>query len=200
MKKILSLILAICLSLSVIGCSSSDKPESAVTDYFKAIKEGNSENLQAAVQYTDDFKPNNDIFAEETFKDVFKENGKIIKYKINGSTVNNDEATVKVNCTYGDASEVMGTAMKAYIQKALSAAFSEDKPSDAEMKKILTDEIQAAIKSNPLKEVTKDIEVKCKKTDGEWKVVADENSVNLITANIYDMFKDLSESADNAEN
>ncbi|MHB8061536.1 MAG: hypothetical protein ACYDG2_02700, partial [Ruminiclostridium sp.] len=128
MKRILSFILMICLSLSVVGCFSGDKPELAVDNYFNAIKECNSENLKSSVQYTDDFKPDADIFADATFKDIFKENGKVIKYKINGATVNNDEAKVKVICTYGDASEVVGVAMKAYMEKALSAAFSEKKP------------------------------------------------------------------------
>ena len=200
MKKILSLILVICLSLYVAGCTSGDKPESAVDNYFNAIKECNSENLKSSLQYTDDSKQNDDIFADETFKDIFKESGKIIKYKINGATVNNDEAKVKVNCTYGDASEVVGVAMKAYIQKAMSAALSGSKPSDAEIKKILTDEMQAAIKGNPLKTVTKDIEINCKKIDGKWKIISDENSINVATANIYDMFKDISKGTDSKEN
>lgn len=198
-KKFLSFILVLCFSLYVAGCSSGAKPESAVDNYFKAIKECNSENLKSSVQYTDDFKSDTDIFANETFKDLFKENGKVIKYKINGATVDNDEAKVKVNCTYGDASEVIGAAMKAYLQKALSATFSEEKPSDAEIQNILTEEVQTAIKSNPLKTVTKDIEVNCKKVDGEWKVVADENSVNIMSANIYDMVKDMDKSVDSKE-
>ncbi len=199
MRKILSYILVMCLSLSVVGCSSGDKPETAVDDYFKAIKECNSENLKAAVEYTEDFKPDTDIFANETFKDIFKENGKVIKYKINDITVNNDEAKVKVNCTYGDATEVLQTAMKAYMGKALAAALSEQKPSEAELKKILEDEIQTAVKSTSLKEVEKDIEVNCKKADGKWKVISDESSINIITASVYNMFKDISKTIDGKE-
>lgn len=199
MRKIFSYILVMCLSLSVVGCSSGDKPETAVDDYFKAIKECNSEKLKSAVEYTEDFKPDTDIFANETFKDIFKENGKVIKYKINDITVNDDEAKVKVNCTYGDATEVLQTAMKAYMGKALTAALSEQKPSEAELKKILEDEIQTAVKSTSLKEVEKDIEVNCKKVDGKWKVISDESSINIITASVYNMFKDISKTIDGKE-
>ncbi len=196
MKKIVSFIVMLCLSLLVVSCTSGDKPESSVDNYFKAIKECNSEALNSAVEYTDDFKSDTDIFADETFKELFKENSKVIKYKINSTTINNDEAKVTVNCTYGDGSEVIGAALKSYMGKALGAAFSEEKPSEAETNKLFVDEIQAAVKSTPLKTVTKDIEVKCKKVDGKWKVLVDENTVNIISANIYDMFKNIAKSAD----
>ena len=198
-KRILSLILLICIGLTVAGCTSGDKPESSVDNYFKAIKECNSENLKSSVQFAGDFKSDTDIFADESFKDLFIENGKVIKYKINGTTINNDDAKVMVNCTYGDASEIIGIAMNAYLKKALSTAFSDKKSSKEESTKILSEEIQAAIKSNPLKTVTKDIEVNCKRVDGKWKVVADENSVSIMTANIYDMFKNMAQGLNNKE-
>jgi hypothetical protein len=199
LKRIISFILAMCIGFAFTGCSSGNKPETAVDNYFKAVKECNSENLKATVQYTDEVKSENDFFADKTFSELYKKNGSMIKYKINSSTVNGDEAKVKVNCTYGDATELFQAAMGAYMKKAMETAFSEKKPSQEDMQKMLTDEIQAASKSTPLKPVTKDIEINCKKTDDKWKVVVDQNSINIMSANIYDTVKKMTESLNGQE-
>lgn len=195
MKKIGIFLLAICLCFSVYGCSAESKPQSAVDKFFKALKACNSADLKATLQSSEGAKDTSeDIFADDTYKEVFKKNAKIIKYKINSTTINGDSAVVKVNCTYGDASEVMGIALKAYMQKALSTVFSSEQTSSEDTNKMLNEEIESALKNTSLKTVTKDLEITCSKVDGKWLVVGDENVANIMVANMYAVLNDMASS------
>ncbi len=195
MKKITIFLVAVCLCFSVSGCSTGAKPQSVVNKFFKAVKDCNSEDLKSTVHSAEGDKVvDGDMFADDTYKEIFKENAKMIKYKINSTTINGDSAVLKVDCTYGDASEVFGIALKSYMQKALSTAFSSNKTSEDETQKILSEEIQAAVKSTPLKTVTKEIDITCNKVDGKWLIASDDNLANIILANMYTVFSDMANS------
>lgn len=189
-SRLLVVITLLCFSL--VGCSSSAKPQSSVDTMFKAIKECNYEKL-SKVLYTDgdEKKSDKDMYEDKTFEDIFKENGKLVQYKITDTQINGEEATIKVDCTYGDALEIFGTAFQSYVKKAMTAALASQKQTEEESKKMLDVEIKEAQKNIKLKTTTSNFEIKCKKVDGKWLVVSDENIANVMSANIVKGFSDL---------
>lgn len=191
MKKIWTLVLVITLALGITGCGG-ESPEQAVKNTLDAIKAGDVENASKYVDYDklqnvdkNALDSKDEKKSEEMAKMIFKS----IQYKVLESSEDGNTATVKTEITNLD----MGNVMTDFISQLLPLAFSGLSKEQMDEK---SEEIFVSLISKESKTVTKTVELKLSKKDGDWKIensdeFSDAVSGGLITYsnNMKDLFE-----------
>lgn len=200
MKRITAFILAIVMAISLIGCSSQ-KPETVVEDYCKAIQAFDMEKAAACMQ--------NDEEALKEFEEMrrelkgeedtygrlllyLKECASKMTYTIGEVKTEGDNATVAVFFTYTDVSPIVTSVVGEYIVQALVLAFSG--ADEAQLEELLVNIFKEKVETIEPGTASADVTFNCVKVDGKWKIAAfsDESSeamTNIVTANMVKAFE-----------
>ena len=200
MKKITAFILAIVMVFSLIGCSSQ-KPETVVEDYCKAIQAFDMEKAATCMQNgEEDLKEFEEMRRElEGEEDTYgrlllylKECASKMTYTIGEVKTEGDSATVAVSFTYTDASPIVTSVVGEYIVQGLALALSG--ADEAQMEELLVNIFKEKVKTIEPGTASADVTFNCVKVDGKWKIAAfsDESSkamTNIVTANIVKAFE-----------
>lgn len=200
MKKILAIGLILALVLAMTGCGS--KPETAVDNFFAAVKSFDSEGMSKALApaATDNLGLASDYVNETVdpiaapFVDYLKDNAKKITYEVTGTKVDGDEATVTVKCKYVDGSSLFNKIVEALFPKIMAAALSGKELTEEDMTQmgveVLNENIAAATETF----TEKTIDIPCVKIDGTWyvKLVGPE-LVDVISCNLFTAAKGLAD-------
>lgn len=183
-KKLLLPALAIITALMLTACGSSG-PEKTVDNFMKSYKDLNLEEGKkyVATELEEDYKnkideegdgltPEDLASAEgfQEFKDSFKKLTKQMKYKVTDTKVDGDNAEIKVDFTYADASEPIMTSASEMFGQLMGLAFSGQEMTEEEAAEKMT-----AILFNTVTGNLKDFKAETKNSSGVIKLAKEEN-------------------------
>lgn len=200
MKRITAFALAIVMAISLIGCSSQ-KPETVVEDYCKAIQAFDMEKAAACMQNGEEalkefeemqreLKGEEDTYGRLLL--YLKECASKMTYTIGEVKTEGDNATVAVFFTYTDVSPIVTSVVGEYIVQALVLAFSG--ADEAQLEELLVNIFKEKVETIEPGTASADVTFNCVKVDGKWKIAAfsDESSeamTNIVTANMVKAFE-----------
>lgn len=192
MKRILALVLALVMALSLTGCSGEvDKAEAAVKNFFEACKDGNIEEAQKYLVIEEKSEAEEDA-------EVYDMAALVIK-KLDYSIVSSeqvDENTVIVTASViaPDMKVAVGEFFQQALSFAFSNAFSENPLSDEEVQAEMMNMFVEAISKEDLGTVTNEAAISVVKTDDGWKIDADEAFADAVTGGMLTAFEEISAS------
>ncbi|WP_206460371.1 DUF4878 domain-containing protein [Anaerovorax sp. IOR16] len=199
MKKIITILLAIIMCLSVVSCRNEPSPSDVVNSYMKALKENDTTTISKiysgdteAASFLDVAGVDTESYSEE-FVTTLKEKLLSFEYTLSNEKVDGDTATVDVTIKTYNFGETFKAAVADYFQKALSMIFSD--VSDEEM-----DELMESTVIEHLNNATFDYEktavIKLTKTDEGWKIDDFEDNadiINALTGGLIDFVTEMSD-------
>lgn len=204
MKKSLIIALAVVLAIGLAGCGT--KPETAIDNFFGAVKNFDSESMTKALAPStsgdtkelgsmDEYLKSTDDPMSAPFVDYLKGNAKKITYEITNTKVNGDAATVTVKCKYVDGTQLFDKIIQDLFAKALSSAFSGKEMTQEEMTKMGADLLKQDIASVKETFVEKTVDIDCVKVDGTWYVKeVNDDLADVVTCNLLTAAKNLADS------
>ncbi len=197
MKKIISIVLALSLALSLVGCSAS-KPDTVVTTFCDAIKAYDFEKAYACMKESDgDLDEQTEKYDNTLLESSMKEWASEITYKLGEPEVDDENATILVSFTYVDATLIIASTVTEYLSQLVDSKYSdEDDAADVQEEDLFTSILREKIESEMTGTVTVDVTFNCVKVDGEWKIdsFSDEDGEkikNILTNNIDDYFSEM---------
>ena len=186
MKKVLAVVLALVLVLSLGACGKSNGPEGTVEGFCAAMK---SFDLNKLAEYTKGGIADLDLDMSEipdAFVSLLKTWAKDLKYKVGKAEVNGNDATVSVDFTYTDAAPIFSAALKDYLTKAISQAISGDMSEEA-MTKLFIECIESARKSTKAESKQLTVPFYLEQVDGKWLVKdTAEDLAKILLSNLMD--------------
>ena len=194
MKKTLIIGLILTLILSLTGCGS--KPETAVDNFFGAVKTFDSVAMTKALapSATDNLGLTSEYLKKSTdpiaapFIDYLKGNAAKITYNVTGTKVDGDKATVTVKCKYVDGSGLYGKIIQELFTKLMTSALSGQQLTQEQMTQLGVDLLNQNLATATETFTEKTLDIQCVKVDNTWYVstvgpeLADVVSSNLYTA------------------
>lgn len=196
MKKMLSLLLALTMMLSLAACGGSmPNPENTVKEAMSAVNPFDAEKVNL---YWGDGALN----AEETdaataqYVSMLFEN---MTYEITGSEVTDNTATVDVSITNTDMGTAMNDVMTTYFTEMLSAAFSGTEMSEDEMTNRLMELIGETIVSDEYETVTTDVELGLTYENKTWTITSGQDeAIDAMMGNITTYFENMETELENS--
>ncbi|KGG81090.1 hypothetical protein Y919_02745 [Caloranaerobacter azorensis H53214] len=192
MKKLLSFLLILTLSVTMSACSGP-KPENTVKSFLDSYKNG---NITEAIKYVEgnenfniekikkDFEVNQNDKTTQAFLKAFSK----LEYKIINSKVENNTAVVETEITVPNLGKVIAELMKEAFTLALSSAFS-DNNNQSDMDSMMETMLLDKINSEDIPMVKKVVNINLVKQDNSWVIKADEEFANAITGNLLEISK-----------
>ena len=201
MKKIVVLILAISLCLTLASCGSSQPtPTDVVNTYLAAIKSDDTETISKvyAGETSDaDFEmADSDAYGDDLSKNL-EEKFLSFDYEVKDETIDGDKATLKVLVKTYDFGDIFSQTLEEYINQAFSNLFSDisEEELDSMMEEIMAEKLNAT---------AKDYEntgtVNLTKTEDGWiidKFADDSDFINALTGGLMDYANKLNDSFGN---
>ncbi|WP_427339579.1 DUF4878 domain-containing protein [Caloranaerobacter sp. DY30410] len=192
MKKLLSFLLILTLSITMSACSGP-KPENTVKSFLDSYKNG---NITEAIKYVEgnedfniekikkDFEANQNDKTTQAFLKAFSK----LEYKIINSKVENNTAVVETEITVPNLGKVIAELMKEAFTLALSSAFS-DNNNQSDMDSMMETMLFDKINSEDIPMVKKIVNINLVKQDNSWVIKANEEFINAITGNLLEISK-----------
>ncbi len=195
MKRIVPIILALALVLSLAGCSGKKAgPDAAVTAFCGAIQAFDFEKAADCMEHgVEDWETLYDGQQLEEELDsepavtYLKECAAKMTYELGEVKEDGESATVPVTFTYVDAQPVFNAVLDEYIAQAFALAMTD--ADDAEIDALFDSVFEEQAQSVETNTASVDMDFKCVRVDGEWKIAAfsedDERLINdLVTGNM----------------
>lgn len=195
MKKIISYLLLIMMSISLGACGSS-KPsaKSTVEQYLSAAKKLDGKTMSKLVipSNTEDAEIMENLTLEDDdsyskfFEKFFKDNANKMTYSILESKENGDEATVSVESKYIDGGPLIAATMGEAITKMIGIAFEGKEPSEEEINEMFSDILKEQEAKNEPTFKTQTVNVNLKKQDEKWYITeVNDQLKDVITLGFY---------------
>lgn len=196
MKKILSLVLALVMTLSLASCGAEPKPDGVVTDFCNAMQKFDLVTMSALMDGADEVTEEELAEMEEEIptemREYFTTQAGKMTYSITGSEVVEDTATVTVVFKYSDITPIMGVVLGEYIQQAFAMAFTG--ASDEAMEDLLYSIFNEKVKTVDATTAETTVDFSCVKTEEGWAITeAGEDAMHVLTCNMaaaFDAFSD----------
>lgn len=173
MKRLLAVILALALGLSLAACGNSaskNTPEGVITGFCDCLKTLDLKKMQ---DYLKDPASESELGMDEVpsgFMDILKGWAKDLKYKVGKAETDGDKSKVTVDFTYTDATDIFKAALSGYISKAMAEALAGRELSEEKMTSLLLDCIKEAQKNTEAKTADVSMDFRLEKVDGNWKI------------------------------
>ena len=202
MRKFVSLLVV--GMLFVVGCSTSPKPESTVSNFIEAGKKFDLVQMATMInpsssgskeKITDLTKEDSENKFQKYFLDYLKENAAKITYTVKGSKIENDKATVSVNFKYVNGGLLLKATIGEVFSKAISLAFSGVELSDEETGQMFVDAMkkQKGVTTESFKE--KMVDIKLVKVDKKWYIdEPNEELLDVLMSDFISVGKEISTS------
>ena len=188
MKKVISLMLALVLALSLTACGGKAGPEGVVGQFCKGLQELDE---KAIAQCFD-----SDDAVTQKIMDFMKSCAGQLKYQVGEAAVDGDTATVPVEFTYVNAGSLMTEILTEYISEAWSLALSgaDDEKLAAAFEEVFDEKTTGA----DFPTLTATLTIPCVQTSDGWKISSSaDNSeelsdqlLDILTSNIYGALED----------
>lgn len=176
MKKILCLLLAAVMAVSLISCGSSDA-KSELERTLKAVKAGNIEYFE-----------NSEEELSEEDAEYYQLMIKNFDYKILSCEENEagDAASAEVKFTNTDMKAVMTDFMSQALQLSMKNAFGDNPKSDDQLQKEIEQIFVDLLKSDDYQKVETTVTVKLTKEEDGWAIDFDDTVIDAILGGIDD--------------
>lgn len=189
-KKILSLALALAMTLSLAACSGRASAESVVKKAMDAVNPFNAEQV---VAYWGDASMSNDVLNEEDAELIaalFED----MTYEIVSSEETDESATVTVKVTNTDMTAVMGGVLEEYLPAALAAAFdtSAEAMSEEELAQLFNDTMKKHLDSTDYETVENEATLTLTPTEDSWTITGGtEEALNAMMGGLTSALEEL---------
>ncbi len=192
MKKFFSLMLALIMAFSLVGCGAKEEvPDTVVKAFCEGMKKFDAEAMKTCVVDGSEVNMEDVSLDEETPPEISEYLVKLaseITYNITNSNVEGDAGTVTVQFSHADITPVMTAVMGEYITQAFAMAFAG--ASDEAMDALFTNLFKEKIESTETITAEKTIEFPCIKTDSGWKISeVPDDVVHVLTCNMATAFE-----------
>lgn len=189
----------ILIVFAAVGCADSNSPEKTVIDFIGAMKELDVASMVSKVDPANsnsnvDFS--NLIDEEDQFQKYFleyiKSNAKRISYEIEETSIDGDDAVVRVKFKYIDGSGLVRVTFGEFMQEAISLAFSGVEVTDEMYSEIFIAKMQEAKELVDESFVEKTLDINCVKVDNQWMIedISDE-LVDVVTSNFVTVMQEI---------
>ena len=202
MKKVISLMLALVLALSLTACGGKTGPEGVVGQFCKGLQELDEKAIAQCFENGDDLElseledVDSDDAVAQKIMDFMKSCAGRLKYQVGEATVDGDTATVPVEFTYVNAGSLMTEILTEYISQAWSLALSgaDDEKLAAAFEEVFDEKTTGA----DFPTLTATLTIPCVQTSDGWKISSSaDNSedlsaqlLDILTSNIYGALED----------
>ena len=198
MKKVISLMLALVLALSLTACGGkASGPEGVVSQFCKGLQELDEKAIAQCFENGDDLElsdledVDSDDAVAQKIMDFMKSCAGRLKYQVGEATVDGDTATVPVEFTYVNAGSLMKDILTEYISQAWSLALSgaDDEKLAAAFEEVFDEKTTGA----DFPTLTATLTIPSVQTSDGWKISssADDSEdlsaqlLDILTSNIY---------------
>lgn len=193
MKKIISLVCAMVLIASLVGCGAQAKPDTVVTTFCDAMKAYDRETMSSCVTSGGEDLTEETEAEDELTNQIFnylKTCTSKMTYSIENSEVNEDKGTVTVKFKYVDASPVVAAAFGEYIQQALAMAFSG--ADEDTMSQFFVSIFNEKKDSTDTGTAESTLVFSCTKTDEGWKIDSlPDGAESILLSNVDKAFESM---------
>lgn len=193
MKKILCLILVFVLLFSLASCGSG--PSATVKKLCEGLRSYDFDKIEECVETVHEGSNLRSLESDPTtskLMEYFKKWASGITYKIGDTNINGDSATVKVDFKYGDASDIMTSALGGLMKKALELAMKGETPSEDDVINMLLECIDEAEKTTKLGEKEATVTFELVKQGSDWKVTGpNQELLPIFTSHALDAMRNL---------
>lgn len=202
MKKVISLMLALVLALSLTACGGKAGPEGVVDQFCKGLQKLDEKAIAQCFENGDDLElsdledVDSDDAVTQKIMDFMKSCAGRLKYQVGEATVDGDTATVPVEFTYVNAGSLMTEILTEYISEAWSLALSgaDDEKLAAAFEEVFDEKTTEA----DFPTLTATLTIPCVQTSDGWKISSSaDNSeelsdqlLDILTSNIYGALED----------
>ena len=207
MKKILAILLSLCMAISLAGCGGAESPSKVTDRFFKAIKDKDVETISKLyegddIDLSEIGEELSDLSDEDTSLMDKEVQSRLIDmmfdfdYEIGDEEIDGDNAVVKVKMTSYALGDVMSAFYTDFMAWALENLFSNVSEAETTEKasEILIEKLDEAEKT-----YTEEIEVKLVKKDNEW-IVSEDTDVtgllNVMTGNLAGTIENIANALD----
>ena len=203
MKKLVSIVMAIALGVSLAGCGGRASAESVVEDAIQAFQNADAEAIER--YWGDrDFSSSKGTAEEDAYtQQLLEQLAENLSYQITESTENENAgtATVTVEFTNIDMSAVLAEWMGEIFSQALGYAFlpAEQQPSEEELSTMSMEILNSIMEEHTDDKVTNTVDVSLNLVDNAWKIDPSDTVVNAMMGGLMDSFSLLDESFDTAD-
>lgn len=195
MKKIISLVCAMVLIVSLVGCGPQAKPDTVVTTFCDAMKAYDRETMSSCVASGgEDLTEETETKAEDELTNQIFDYLKIctskMTYSIQNSKVNEDKGTVTVKFKYVDVSPMVTAALGEYMQQALVMAFSgADEDTMSQLFVSIFDKKKDSMDTGTAEST---LDFSCTKTDEGWKIDSvPDGAESILLSNVDKAFESM---------
>ena len=203
MKKILGVLLAVSMCISLVACGSSrDSAETVVDNAIKAFQSADQDQTQQYwgdtnfTETSDELTSEDEAYSQELIEKIAGG----LTYTIVGSSEdeNTGTATVTVEFTNID----MGAVMSDWIADMMSTAFGyaflpeDQQPSDEELNQIYMDSLKEVIDNHKDDTVTNTVDISLSLIDEEWKINTTDDVVNAMVGGMMDFADSVNETSE----
>lgn len=218
-KKISGFLAAIVLAAMLPGCGEQ-KPSEPVENVMKHMRNNEISEISQYL-YTDSSEgaETNEVQEDSSISDsqleilwdalteCVEQNAQYIRYEIVDSTVDGDDATVKLEVTYKNAGPLIKWAFNDLINQSVASVFSSTLIGGGEMDNddwmaIFMASFEKAKENAAIIDKTETLEIHCKNVDKEWKICNSEVLRNIYYCNMPNALESMfaeSEDAEDAE-
>ena len=203
MKKILGVLLAVSMGISLVACGSSrDSAETVVDNAIKAFQSADQDQTQQYwgdtnfTETSDGLTSEDEAYSQELIEKIAGG----LTYTIAGSSEdeNTGTATVTVEFTNID----MGAVMSDWIADMMSTVFGyaflpeDQQPSDEELNQIYMDSLKEVIDNHKDDTVTNTVDISLSLIDEEWKINTTDDVVNAMVGGMMDFADSVNETSE----
>ena len=203
MKKILGVLLAVSMCISLVACGSSrDSAETVVDNAIKAFQSADQDQTQQYwgdtnfTETSDELTSEDEAYSQELIEKIAGG----LTYTITGSSEdeNTGTATVTVEFTNID----MGAVMSDWIADMMSTVFGyaflpeDQQPSDEELNQMYMDSLKEVIDNHKDDTVTNTVDVSLSLVDEEWKINTTDDVVNAMVGGMMDFADSVDETSE----
>ncbi|MBQ8541436.1 MAG: DUF4878 domain-containing protein [Clostridia bacterium] len=191
MKKILALVLALAMTLSLAGCGAVGKAEATVKNFFEACKAGNLEDAQKYLVIEEEAETEDNAEVYDMAALVLE---KLDYSLVSSEQIDENTVTVTASVTAPDMKVAVGEFFQQALAFAFSNAFSEAPLSDEEAQAEMMNMFIEAMSKEDLGLVTNEAAISVVKTEEGWKIDADEDFADAVTGGMLSALEELSSS------
>lgn len=203
MKKLMCMVLALALMVSLSGCSSRASAESVVEDAIQAFQSADVDAIRQSWGNTD-LASSEDSAEEDAYtQQLLEPIASGLTYQITDSTedAKAGTATVTVEFTSIDMNAVFSEWMGELVSQALGYAFlpADQQPSEEELSELSIETFCDVVENHTDDKVTNTVDIPLSLVENEWKIDTSDEVLDAMTGGMITTFTSLDDTLNGAE-
>lgn len=205
MKRITSLILALCLVLALCSCKEIEKSQEVVNNFFTALQNSDQDTIKTYIVNNSEetsseeetINDNGEAYTDWSFADHFTKAFTKITYNIISAEQDAEDKN-RVNVTVDVTSVDMGTLFGEAMSEAINASFANIFSSgedNIDVSAIANDYFAKSLEKEDLPYTTKTVSIPVVKTKDGMKIETNEDLGDAVTGGLFSYIAGFSQNA-----